>query len=229
MMTVKEQEDKVYNEFLNVKESFERILKKKINRSNFIDAIVEVTKIATQEVSGEDPNIQDSDREIINKFFTNCQQYLADVIWRNTNRNCLNINISYKNEALSTWNMPIDMFFENKDVYGLVMAMMVKSLNECLMAYFIMPQMRQAVMEGDEDAVKALYDSFNRPSMQSTLANLKLLKENFPDFYEYITTSLDVMKLEEMQKFIKNKNEPTESNKTRQRKKKAVSRVKSVR
>ena len=229
MMTVKEQEDKVYNEFLNVKESFERILKKKINRSNFIDAIVEVTKIATQEVSGEDPNIQDSDREIINKFFTNCQQYLADVIWRNTNRNCLNINISYKNEALSTWNMPIDMFFENKDVYGLVMAMMVKSLNECLMAYFIMPQMRQAVMEGDEDAVKALYDSFNRPSMESTLANLKLLKENFPDFYEYITTSLDVMKLEEMQKFIKNKNEPTESNKTRQRKKKAVSRVKSVR
>lgn len=229
MMTAKEQEDKVYNEFLNVKESFERILKKKINRSNFIDAIVEVTKIATQEVSGEDPNIQDSDREIINKFFTNCQQYLADVIWRNTNRNCLNINISYKNEALSTWNMPIDMFFENKDVYGLVMAMMVKSLNECLMAYFIMPQMRQAVMEGDEDAVKALYDSFNRPSMESTLANLKLLKENFPDFYEYITTSLDVMKLEEMQKFIKNKNEPTESNKTRQRKKKAVSRVKSVR
>jgi uncharacterized radical SAM superfamily protein len=124
--------------------------------------------------------------------------------------------------------MPIDMFFENKDVYALVMTMMVKSLNECLMAYFIMPQMRQAVMDGDEMAIKALYDSFNRPSMESSLANLKLLKENFPDFYEHITTSLDVMKLEEMQKFFKNKNEPRKSNKTRQRKKKAVSRVKGV-
>ncbi len=228
MMTHEEQEDKVYKEFLTVKDSFERILNKKINRSNFIEAIVEVTKIATQEASGENPNIQDSDRDVINKFFTNCQQYLADVIWRNTNRNCLNINISYKNESLSTWNMPIDMFFENKDVYALVMTMMVKSLNECLMAYFIMPQMRQAVMDGDEMAIKALYDSFNRPSMESSLANLKLLKENFPDFYEHITTSLDVMKLEEMQKFFKNKNEPRKSNKTRQRKKKAVSRVKGV-
>ena len=228
MMTHKEQEDKVYKEFLTVKDSFERILNKKINRSNFIEAIIEVTKIATQEASGENPNIQDSDRDVINKFFTNCQQYLADVIWRNTNRNCLNINISYKNESLSTWNMPIDMFFENKDVYALVMTMMVKSLNECLMAYFIMPQMRQAVMDGDEMAIKALYDSFNRPSMESSLANLKLLKENFPDFYEHITTSLDVMKLEEMQKFFKNKNEPRKSNKTRQRKKKPVSRVKGV-
>jgi hypothetical protein len=228
MMTHKEQEDKVYKEFLTVKDSFERILNKKINRSNFIEAIIEVTKIATQEASGENPNIQDSDRDVINKFFTNCQQYLADVIWRNTNRNCLNINISYKNESLSTWNMPIDMFFENKDVYALVMTMMVKSLNECLMAYFIMPQMRQAVMDGDEMAIKALYDSFNRPSMESSLANLKLLKENFPDFYEHITTSLDVMKLEEMQKFFKNKNEPRKSNKTRQRKKKAVSRVKGI-
>jgi hypothetical protein len=228
MMTHEEQEDKVYKEFLTVKDSFERILNKKINRSNFIEAIIEVTKIATQEASGENPNIQDSDRDVINKFFTNCQQYLADVIWRNTNRNCLNINISYKNESLSTWNMPIDMFFENKDVYALVMTMMVKSLNECLMAYFIMPQMRQAVMDGDEMAIKALYDSFNRPSMESSLANLKLLKENFPDFYEHITTSLDVMKLEEMQKFFKNKNEPRKSNKTRQRKKKAVSRVKGV-
>lgn len=227
-MTHEEQEDKVYKEFLAVKDSFERILNKKINRSNFIEAIIEVTKIATQEASGENPNIQDSDRNVINKFFTNCQQYLADVIWRNTNRNCLNINISYKNESLSTWNMPIDMFFENKDVYALVMTMMVKSLNECLMAYFIMPQMRQAVMDGDEMAIKALYDSFNRPSMESSLANLKLLKENFPDFYEHITTSLDVMKLEEMQKFFKNKNEPRKSNKTRQRKKKAVSRVKGV-
>jgi hypothetical protein len=228
MMTHEEQEDKVYKEFLTVKDSFERILNKKINRSNFIEAIVEVTKIATQEASGENPNIQDSDRDIINKFFTNCQRYLADVIWRNTNRNCLNINISYKNESLSTWNMPIDMFFENKDVYALVMTMMVKSLNECLMAYFIMPQMRQAVMDGDEMAIKALYDSFNRPSMESSLANLKLLKENFPDFYEHITTSLDVMKLEEMQKFFKNKNEPRKSNKTRQRKKKTVSRLKGV-
>jgi hypothetical protein len=206
MMTHEEQEDKVYKEFLTVKDSFERILNKKINRSNFIEAIVEVTKIATQEASGENPNIQDSDRDVINKFFTNCQQYLADVIWRNTNRNCLNINISYKNESLSTWNMPIDMFFENKDVYALVMTMMVKSLNECLMAYFITPQMRQAVMDGDEMAIKALYDSFNRPSMESSLANLKLLKENFPDFYEHITTSLDVMKLEEMKRFAKNKN-----------------------
>jgi len=218
MMTLKEQEDIVYNEFLNVKKNFERILNKKINRSNFVEAIVDITKIATKELDGENPSIRDEDREVINDFFENCKQYLAEVIWNNTKKNCLTITMSYGDQKLSTWNMAFDIFFENKTIYGTIMALMTKSLNECFMAYFLMPQMREAVMEGDKDALKALYDSFNRPSMESTLTNLKLLKENFPDFYNHITTKLDIMKVEEMEKFIKNKNEPKKSNKTRKRK-----------
>ena len=75
MMTLKEQEDIVYNEFLNVKKNFERILNKKINRSNFVEAIVDITKIATKELDGENPSIRDEDREVINDFFENCKQY----------------------------------------------------------------------------------------------------------------------------------------------------------
>ena len=104
-MTLKEQEDKVYNEFSNVKKNFERILNKKINRSNFVEAIVDITKIATKELDGENPSIKDEDREVINNFFENCKQYLADVIWNNTDKNCLTITMSYGDQKLSTWNM----------------------------------------------------------------------------------------------------------------------------
>ena len=59
--------------------------------------------------------------------------------------------------------------------------------------------------------------------MVSALNNLIMLKENFPDFYEYITTKLDIMTVESMEEFINNKNEPRKSNKARKGKKKTVS------
>jgi hypothetical protein len=41
--------------------------------------------------------------------------------------------------------------------------------------------------------------------MDSSVVNLKMLKECFPDFYKYITTELDIMTVEQMEAFVKNK------------------------
>jgi hypothetical protein len=60
-------------------------------------------------------------------------------------------------------------------------------------------------MEGDQEAIKTLYNSFNRPSASSTIINLKLMRDNFPEFYEHITTKLDVMTVEGMEKYAKDK------------------------
>lgn len=227
MMTLKEQENKVFEEITKVKSEIETIVGFKVTKTNYKKAIIEMTRRAANKgdiLSQLSPDSQ----EKIQNFFSVCQQFLGEVIWQNITDKNIKIYISYKDNPLTSWNIPIDVFCAKEEAYQLSVAMMAKSLSDCFSAYFMSPALRQAVVEGDEVAVKALYHSFNRPSMQSSLNNLIMLKENFPDFYKHITTKLDVMTVESMEEFIKNKNGTRKSNKTRQGKKKAVSRVKSV-
>lgn len=227
MMTLKEQENKVFEEITKVKSEIEIIVGFKVTKANYKKAIIEMTRRAANKgdiLSQLSPDSQ----EKIQNFFSVCQQFLGEVIWQNITDKNIKIYISYKDNPLTSWNIPIDVFCTKEEAYQLSVAMMAKSLSDCFSAYFMSPALRQAVVEGDEVAVKALYHSFNRPSMQSSLNNLIMLKENFPDFYKHITTKLDVMTVESMEEFIKNKNGTRKSNKTRQGKKKAVSRVKSV-
>lgn len=227
MMTVKEQEDKVFEEILKVKPEMELIVGFKVNKTNYKKAIIEMTKRAANK--GDILNeLSVESQEKIQNFFAVCQQFLGEVIWGNINDKNIKIHISYKDKALTSWNIPIDVFCNKEDTYEISLAMMSKSLSDCFWAYFISPHLRKAVMEGDEASVKALYQSFSRPSMFSSLNNLIMLKENFPDFYEHITTKLDIMTVENMEEFINNKNGTRKSNKTRQRKKKTVLRIKKL-
>jgi hypothetical protein len=225
MMTLKEQEDKVFEEIVKVKSEMETIVGFKVTKTNYKKAIIEMTKRAANKGDVLSQLSIDSQEKIQN-FFSVCQQFLGEVIWQSITDKNIKICISYKDKPLTAWNIPIDVFCSKEEAYQLSVAMMAKSLSDCFSAYFMSPALRQAVIDGDEVAVKALYHSFSRPSMQSSLNNLIMLKENFPDFYQHITTKLDVMTVENMEEFINNKNEPRKSNKARQGKKKTVSRIK---
>lgn len=227
MMTIKEQENKVFEEITKVKTEIEMIVGFKVTKSNYKKAIVEMTRRAANKGDVLSQLSSDSQEKIQN-FFSICQQFLGEVIWQNITDKNIKIYISYKDKPLTSWNIPIDVFCTKEEAYQLSVAMMAKSLADCFLGYFISPSLREAVIHGDEVAVKTLYHSFSRPSMQSSLNNLIMLKENFPDFYKHITTKLDVMTVENMEEFIRNKNEPRKSNKTRQGKKKAVSRIKKI-
>ena len=109
------------------------------------------------------------------------------------------------------WNIPVEMFFANQQQFETSLGMLMNSFKDCFLGLFLSPELREAVMKGDELAIKALYSSCSRPSMGSTAVNLRLFKECFPDFYEHITTKLDVMKVEEMNEFIKNKNKESKA------------------
>lgn len=225
MMTLKEQEDKVFEEITKVKSEMESIVGFKVTKNNYKKAIIEMTKRAANKGDVLSQLSSDSQDKIQN-FFSVCQQFLGEVIWQNITDKNIKIQILYKDKPLTSWNIPIDVFCDKEEAYQLSVAMMAKSLSDCFLAYFISPALRQAVIEGDEVAVKALYHSFSRLSMQSSLNNLILLKENFPDFYKHITTKLDVMTVESMEEFIKNKNGTRKINKTRQGEKKRISRIK---
>jgi hypothetical protein len=97
------------------------------------------------------------------------------------------------------------MFFSQQEQYEVGVKMITSSLQECFISFFLSPELRQSVIKGDETAIRILYNSFNRPSMDSSVVNLKMLKECFPDFYKYITTELDIMTVEQMEAFVKNK------------------------
>lgn len=205
MMTVKEQEEKVLEEIFKVKSEIETIVGFKVNKKNYKDAIIEMTKRAANK-GDVLAQLSSESQEKIQNFFSVCQQFLGEVIWQNITDKNIKIYISYKDKPLTSWNIPVDVFCTKEEAYQLSVAMMAKSLSDCFLAYFISPALRQAVIEGHESAVKALYQSFSRPSMQSSLNNLIMLKENFPDFYKHITTKLDVMTVENMKDFIDNKN-----------------------
>jgi hypothetical protein len=204
MMTYEEQETILFTEFSKVKKDFESVLKKKVNRKNFKEAIIDLTKIAVN--TQFDSEIDADIRERLSEFFAVCQPYLGEVIWSKIKEKTLKISIDYGDDAMVSWNIPVETFFVNQKQFELSIGMLVNSFKDCFLGLFLCPELREAVIQGDELAVKALYSSFSRPSMESTVINLKLFKECFPEFYNHITTNLDIMKLEDMKDFIKNKN-----------------------
>ncbi len=106
---------------------------------------------------------------------------------------------------MAHWKIPIDIFFSKEEAYAISSITMIKSFHDSLIGFLLSPKMRDDIVNGDQDAIKLLYSSMNRPSMPSSLSNLIMIKDNFPDFYKHITTKLDVMTVEEMKKYISNK------------------------
>lgn len=202
-MTLKEQEEKVYEEFLKVKSDFEALLDRKVTRKNFKKAIIDVTRIAASEMNKFESD--DQVRDNISEFFKVCHNYLGEVVWTEIKEKNIKIFINYEDTPMLAWNIPIDMFFSQQEQYEVGVKMITSSLQECFITFFLSPELRQSVIKGDEAAIRILYNSFNRPSMDSSVVNLKMLKECFPDFYKYITTELDVMTVEQMESFVKNK------------------------
>ena len=208
-MTYEEQETILFTEFSKVKKDFESVLKKKVTRKNFKEAIVDLTKIAVN--TQFDSEIPTDIRDRISGFFAVCQPYLGEVIWSQIKEKTLKISINYGDDTMVNWNIPVETFFVNQKQFELSIGMLINSFKDCFLGLFLCPKLREGVIQGDELAVKALYSSFSRPSMKSTVINLKLFKECFPEFYDHITTNLDIMKVEDMNEFIKNKNKESKA------------------
>ena len=203
-MTLKQQEKKVWSELELIKSDIENIIGFKVNKKNYKKAIIELTRQAAsnQDLIGKLPaETQDK----IQNFFSICQTFLSDVVWIGNKGKNLEVNISYKGNVLSHWKVPIDIFFTKEDSYQISSITMMKSLHDSLIGYLLSPKMRSDIIDNDQDAIKLLYASMNRPSMESSLSNLIMIKDNFPDFYEHITSKLDVMTVEQMKKYISNK------------------------
>lgn len=203
-MTYEEQKSILLDEFSKVKKDFELILKKKINQKNFIDSIIEMTKYAVRPEF--DDKFDQEARNRIANFFAVSQPYLGEVVWSRLDKKNLKVCINYGDSPMVNWNIPVETFFIDQKQFDVSLGMLINSFRDCFLGLFLCPDLRKAVVDGDEQAIKALYSSFSRPSMESTVINLKLFKECFPDFYEHITTKLDIMTVEEMTDFIKNKN-----------------------
>lgn len=216
MMGKEEQEKKIFEEMSKIKHIFEKFLGYKITKKNFKKAIVDFVPLLTTRFA-DDSELADEERTALSDFFTICNPHLGDIIWANTKEKILNISIAYEDHALTSWHIPISVLFQNEDAFKTCMGLLIKGFGDSLFAFFLSPEWRQLVINGDEEAIKLLYSSFNRPSMSSCLSNLIMIKECFPDFYEHITTKMDIMTVEAMEEFIKNKNSKNVTNRTKKR------------
>ena len=204
MMTTKEKEKKVWSELELIKSDVENIIHFKINKKNYKKAIIELTRQSTSEqdlIAKLPPETQDK----IQNFFYVCQMFLSDVVWMGNKGKSLEVNISYKGNVLSHWRIPIDIFFNSEDSYLISSLTMVKSFRDSLIGFLLSPKMRDEIVNNDQESIQLLYSSMTRPSMESSLSNLIMIKDNFPDFYQHITTKLDIMTVEQMKTYISNK------------------------
>ena len=135
MMTLKEQEDKVYEEFLKVKADFETLLDRKITRKNFKKAIIDTTRIAASEMTKLEAD--DKIRDSISEFFKVCHNYLGEVVWAEIKEKNIKIFIHYENTPMLAWNIPIDMFFSQQEQYEVGVKMITSSLQECFITFFL--------------------------------------------------------------------------------------------
>ena len=204
MMTPKQQEKKVWSEFELIKSDVENFLHFKINKKNYKKAIIELTRQSTSE-QGLIAKLPSETQDKIQNFFYVCQSFLSDVVWIGNKGKSLEVTVSYKGNSLSHWRIPIDIFFNNEESYIISSATMAKSLRDSLIGFLLSPKMRNEIVNNDQEAIKLLYASMSRPSMESSLSNLIMIKDNFPDFYQHITTKLDIMTVEQMNKYISNK------------------------
>lgn len=205
MMTAKEQEDKIFKELSKVKPTLEKFIGYKINKKNFKKSIVDFMPYLSNDFY-ELHEVTDDEKKAIGDFFTTCNPHLGDIVWSNVKDKTLNIKISYEDNDLTSWHVPISILFQKEENFKACVGLLIKGFGDSLFAFFLSPEWRELVMQGDEEAIKLLYSSFNRPSMHSCLSNLVMIKDCFPDFYEHITTKMDIMTVEAMQEFIKNKN-----------------------
>lgn len=205
MMSQNEQEETIFKELSKIKPTLEKFVGYKINKKNFKKSIVDFMPHLSSEFY-ETADVSDEEREAIGNFFTTCNVHLGDVVWSNVKEKTLNIKISYEDRDLTSWHIPINVIFQKEDHFKTCVSLLVKGFGDSLFAFFLSPEWRELVMNGDEEATKLLYSSFNRPSMQSCLNNLIMMRDCFPEFYKHITTKMDIMTVEAMQEFIKNKN-----------------------
>ena len=200
MITQKESEEKVFSEFLLVKSNAEKILGKTIKDEDYKQAIADVSKkiiiLARNKQEGTDELVDDV-RAFI-EFFDKCRHLLGHAVWNHLEEKHLKIEISYGGKALSNWKIPIQMMFDHPVSFEAGMPSLIESFEDVFLYSCLDPSYRQRIMEGDDQAIKILYSVFENNQANSCSAIQFLLKENFPEFYEYITKKLDVMKFEEI-------------------------------
>ena len=215
MMTTEEQEQKIFKELAKVKPILEKAVGYKINKKNFKKSIVDFMPYLSNDFYDLKDQITEEEKKAIGDFFTVCNPHLGDIVWSNVKEQTLNIKISYEDNDLTSWHVPIKVLFQKEENFTTCVSLLVKGFGDSLFAFFLSPEWRSMVMNGDEEAIKLLYHSFSRPSMNSCLSNLIMIKDCFPDFYEHITTKMDIMTVEAMREFIKNKNSKNVTNRTK--------------
>ena len=197
MITLEQSEKEVLAEFKLVKSDVEKILGEKVNDKDYKQAIVDVsTKILTISRTG-DNSLSDSISRIAG-FFDRCKTKLGIVVWSQVKHKNIKIEVLYDNRKLSSWDIPIDLIFTHKNTFESTVPLLIDSLEDMFVYCCLDPFFREKILEGDDQAIKVLYSLFEN-SPRDTCASIQfMLKENFPDFYKYITEKLDVVKFEEI-------------------------------
>lgn len=197
MITLEQSEREVLAEFKLVKSDIEKILGEKVSDKDFKQAIVDVsTKILTISRSG-DNSLSESINHVA-EFFDKCKSKLGIVVWSQVKHKNIKIEILYEDRKLSSWDIPIDLIFTHRETFESTVPLLLDSLEDTFVYCCLDPMFRQKILEGDDQAIKVLYSLFENSPRDICASIQFMLRENFPDFYKYITEKLDVVKFEEI-------------------------------
>lgn len=127
-------------------------------------------------------------------------QFLADV------EDCIEMHIKYKNRLFAFSSAPIKYTFSNEENFSDFRQIIHQNLDNILNSLWFHPTLRKHITDKNPNALSFLHTAFNWQSTGVKVANMVVIKRNFPEFYKELTENQEFLTVEELEEQLLSEN-----------------------
>lgn len=139
-------------------------------------------------------------------FFSINKHIIGDFMQERYAKTCFNIKYCIGDQVFSTSSIPYSAM-RDPNMYAIVWQAQQEQHRYHILDSFFNPLLRSCIMEGRDgyqDWVHTYFDSINEKTGKIMLATIR---DQFPDFYQFITEKYEIPRVEEIDEWLKNKKE----------------------
>lgn len=140
------------------------------------------------------------------EFFGKYRNIIGDYMSREYSKTCFNVKYCVGDQVIATASIPYAAMRDSA-LYSVVWDAQQEHHKYHLVDSFFNPNLRRCIMEGREgyeDWINSYFDSINEEAGKIMLT---VIRDQFPDFYKFITEKYEIPKVEEVDEWLRNKKE----------------------
>ena len=126
--------------------------------------------------------------------------------WVLKNKNCITISMQYKGKPFTEFNFELDHCQTNEQYQQVIDSVNTVIFRRMMSDNFFNPKLRTLCVT-DKGYTSWVQSYFQSIAENTGKIQMQIIKENFPDFYQFLTEKLEIPKLEEFDQWMANKKE----------------------